>query len=287
MNAFIPPRPHWWQWPTVLSLDAPAVALVWQAQLARVARVPLGWHHATILALSVWLAYVLDRWIEGWRLAPDQVRTPRHLFYKRWRWPVATFWIALLAVDLSVAWSRLTRREWVGGWMLLAPVVLYLLSHQWIHRRRAWRVPKEICIAALFGAGVALFLVAPAPRVFGALAIPLGLFTLLCLANCSLISLWEREVDEVHGQTSLALQYRHSATFTMIALWLMAGIAGGLMISSAPGPARSAFACGLASSLLLAAVNGSHRRIGWQLSRVLADAALMTPLVPLAAGWLR
>lgn len=287
MDALIPPRPRWWQWPTILSLDAPAVALVWQAQLARVARVPLGWHHAAILALSIWLAYVLDRWIEGWRLAPDQVRTPRHLFYQRWRWPVAIFWLALLAVDLSVAWTRLTSREWIGGVVLLAPVVLYLLSHQWIHRRRAWRVPKEICIAALFGGGVAVFLVAPAPGVLGALAMPLALFMLLCLANCSLISLWERDVDEVHGQTSLALQYRNSATIMMIALWLLAGTACGLLIAAPAGPARSAVACGLASSLLLAAVNDSHRRIGWQLSRVLADAALMTPLFPLAAGWFR
>ena len=170
---------------------------------------------------------------------------------------------------------------------LLAPVVLYLLSHQWIHRSRAWRVPKEICIAALFGGGVAVFLVAPAPGVLGALAMPLGLFMLLCLANCSLISLWERDVDEVQGQTSLALQYQNSATITTFALWLLAGIATGLMIGAPAGPTRSVVACGLASSLLLAAVNGSHRRIGWQLSRVLADAALMTPLFPLAAGWLR
>jgi hypothetical protein len=81
--------PRWWQWPTVLSLDAPAVALVWQLTLARVARAPLAWRHVVVLTSSVWLAYVLDRWIEGWRLLPEQLRTQRHTFYQRWRWPVA------------------------------------------------------------------------------------------------------------------------------------------------------------------------------------------------------
>jgi len=27
--------PHWWQWPTVLSLDAPAVAVLWQWEIAQ------------------------------------------------------------------------------------------------------------------------------------------------------------------------------------------------------------------------------------------------------------
>ena len=66
-------------------------------------------------------------------------------------------------------------------------------------------------MAALFGAGVAVFLIAPAPGLLPRLAMPLTLFTLLCFVNCTLISSWEREVDEVHGQTSLAVQYRGTA----------------------------------------------------------------------------
>ena len=288
MNPVASTRPHWWQWPTVLSLDAPAVALVWQAELARVARVPLGWQHAAILSVSVWLAYVLDRWIEGWRLTADQVSTPRHQFYKRWRWPVAVLWIVFLCADLAIAWTRLTRREWMAGWLLLAPVVLYLLSHQWIHRHRAWRVPKEVCVAALLGGGVAVFLVAPAPQVVTrVIAMPLGLFILLCFANCSLISLWERDVDEAHGQTSLALQYRDDAPIATLVPWLLAAASAGLLLGTPTPAARSALACCLLSSVLLAAVSNFERRVGWQTARVLADAALMTPLLPLASGWLR
>src|SRR5262245_35757149 len=96
-------RPSWWQWPTVLSLDAPVVALLWQWLLARSARVTLGSAEAFVLGSSVWLAYAADRWIEGWRLAPDQIRTQRHAFYQRWRWPVAVTWSLVLAADLALA----------------------------------------------------------------------------------------------------------------------------------------------------------------------------------------
>ena len=58
-------RLGWWRWPTVLSLDAPAVVLGWQAVLAHAARVRLEWPHAVVLSASVWLAYAADRWIEG------------------------------------------------------------------------------------------------------------------------------------------------------------------------------------------------------------------------------
>jgi hypothetical protein len=98
MKPFIPGRPHWWQWPTVLSLDAPVVALLWQWLLGRVAGVEPGWPQGFVLGTSVWLAYAADRWIEGWRLDPGQIQTQRHDFYQRWRWPLCFVWCAVLGV---------------------------------------------------------------------------------------------------------------------------------------------------------------------------------------------
>ncbi|MEP6917925.1 MAG: hypothetical protein ABJC89_19925, partial [Acidobacteriota bacterium] len=116
-------RPHisWWQWPTVLSLDAPLVVLGWQSVLAHVARVQLGWPQAFVLTVSVWLAYVADRWIEGWRLAPEAIRTERHAFYQRRRWTMLALWLAVLVADVSVARTRLSLREFEGGWLILPP----------------------------------------------------------------------------------------------------------------------------------------------------------------------
>jgi len=73
-------RPRWWQWPTVLSLDAPMVVATWQLLLAQLAAVVLDFSRIAVLALSVWLAYVADRWLEAVRLDAGTIRTPRHHF---------------------------------------------------------------------------------------------------------------------------------------------------------------------------------------------------------------
>jgi hypothetical protein len=276
-------RPKWWQWPTVLSLDAPVVAMLWQGLFAASIRAPLRFAPVFVLGTSVWLAYAADRWIEGWRLHPEAVRTQRHYFYQRGRWPLAALWLAMLAGDLAAATSGLSRREFLAGLVLLGAVVAYLLSHQLVHRHHPGRAPKEVCVALLLAGGVAVFIVAPelerALRVAGLLA----LFGLLCFANCALISVWEDAVDQSHGQTSFARQFRRGRALSRAVPWLAAALAGALCLSLS-GPARTAAACGLASSLLLAAVDRAERRIGRERARVLADVALMTPLLPLAAA---
>lgn len=277
IHHYEPGRPHWWQWLTVLSLDAPLVAVAWQAALARAARLSLQTHHLFILGTAVWLAYAADRWIEGWRLSPGQVLTQRHFFYLRWRWPVATVWLLTLATAVTVAVVELTGAELVAGLLLLVPVLVYLLSHQLIHRRHPRRAPKEVCVALLFAAGVICFAAAQHPAVLLTEAGPLGLFALLCFTNCSLISFWEDEVDRAHDQTSLALQYPRSHDWLRRLPWIIA--AAGALLAVAGNPALAGVnACTAASGTLLGLLNHAHRRLGRQLSRALADVALLTPL---------
>ena len=267
-------RATWWQWPTVLSIDAPIVAVLWQLLLARVAGVDLGWAPPVVLAISVWLAYAADRWIEGWRLDEDVIRTPRHHFYKEYRWPVAALWIAALAADVAIAFARLDARDIAAGFLLIAAVAAYLLSHQLVHRDRAWRAPKELCVAALLSAGAVVFVTeTPQP---GALMLPLAFFALLCFTNCALISVWEREVDRAHGQTSLALGASdHERLIRQLPL-MIAVVAAAAAIPSA-GAARDAAISAAASAVLLALVDRFERHAGRQPARVLADVALMTP----------
>lgn len=280
MKPFAAGRPYWWQWPTVLSLDAPAVALLWQWLLARVAGITLGWAQAFVLGMSVWLAYAADRWIEGWRLVPTKIQTQRHAFSLRWRWPIAVVWLFALAADLAVSLRGLSSREFEAGLVLLAPVLAYLLSHQLVHRHHAWRAPKEVCVAALLGGGVGVFLVSRPEAALPVLAGPLALFVLLCFANCALISTWEREVDETHGQTSLSLQFQRGADFSRRLPWILAGLAV-VLFCFTHGTARTAATCGFASSLFLGILDRAEPRLGRQPARVLADVALFTPLGPL------
>ncbi len=282
-DPFVPGRPHWWQWPTVLSLDAPLVVLAWQPALACTVGVSLGWYHEFILGAGVWLAYAADRWIEGWRLDPAQVQTQRHWFYQRARWPIAGLWVVVLAGAIAVSCFRLTRAELIAGFILLGPVGLYLLSHQLVHREHPWRAPKELCVALLLAGGVACFPAAQRPGSAISLLVPLALFGLLCFANCLLISHWENEVDRVHGQTSLARQFPGGRPLARALPWTIAVLAAAVLVLG-PGRLRPVAACSIASGILLGVLDLAHFRIGRQMSRALADITLMTPFVLFLAG---
>lgn len=283
LDDFVPGQPHWWQWLTILSLDAPLVVLAWQPLVARTLGVTLAWHHGFILGAGVWLAYAADRWIEGWRLAPAQVQTQRHWFYLRARWPIFILWLAVLIGALASSFTRLNRAELASGFILLGPVGLYLLSHQLVHREHPWRAPKEICVALLLAGGVACFPAAQRPNEAISLFAPLALFGLLCFANCLLISHWENEVDRAHGQTSLARQFPHGRPLAHALPWAVAALAGALLFAG-PTRLRAIAACSLASGILLGALDLGHARFGRQLSRALADITLMTPFLVLLSG---
>lgn len=269
-----PERPRWWQWPTVLSLDAAAVVVAWQALFARGAGMAPAGPEAFVLGASVWLAYVCDRWLEGWRLDHRIVLTPRHRFHQHWRWPLAAVWLIVLAANLWVALTRLSPRNLALGAALAAGAAAYVVSHQWLHRDSRWRVPKELCIAALLTAGVVLFIEPLSPTVAWTAVAP----ALLFFTNCALISHWEREIDAVHGQTSLAGHASARAAIRWLP-WLTAAVA--VVLAVVVPAARAVAACAVASAAVLALVDRAEPRLGWRAARVLADAALLTPLAAL------
>jgi hypothetical protein len=275
----------WWLWPTILSLDAPAVVVLWQGLIARSASVGEGQPEEIVLGSSVWLAYCADRWIEGWRLAPESILHPP---------PPVSPDVALADPGDLGRRARprhprgrlgLPAAEFRAGLVVLLPVAAYLLSHQLVHRRSRWRAPKEVCVAMLLGgrAPRSLPWARPGADLRGAAA-PLGLFVLLCFSNCALISVWEDEVDLSHGQTSLALQFGRSAAALSRALpWAVAACSAAVWLCGLTH-ARQAAACAAASGVLLGLVDIAEPRIGRVLARVLADVAPDDPLRPFSRG---
>jgi len=231
-----------------------------------------------VLAASVWLAYAADRWIEGWRLDWRFVRTQRHHFYQRKRSTVAALWLIVFSVNLAVALTTMGVGEIARGLILVAPVLMYLLSHQFLHRTRQWRAPKEVVVAALLTAGIAVF-VWPVSRP-SVLAAGLATFAVVSFVNCALISSWEREVDRAHGQTSLALDSTHAARVIRWLPW-MAAVTGAVLITSLERTAIAPIACGVVSAIAMGLVDRMEHRLGWAAARVLADIALLTPVAPL------
>ena len=276
-DTFKPGRPLWWQWMTVLSLDAPLVALLWQGLFAWVVGVRLPWHDPVLLGLAVWIVYAADRWIEGWRLQPEMVQTPRHLFYIRHRWPIFGVGVVAMVATAFIAITRLESREFQAGFVLVIPTVIYLFSHQLLHRHHPLRVPKEICIAVIFALGCALAPAVHAPDRIMMLGWPALLFCLLCFTNCALISVWEKEVDLRHGQTSLSIQLGRGAVFIHGLPWFI--LAAGLAVMVAgDSEVRSAAICAASSGLLLGVLDLFQPRLGRIRSRAAVDITLMTPL---------
>lgn len=279
-STFVPGRVRWWQWPTVLSLDAPLVAIAWQGAVGHAVSASAAPHHAVLLGIGVWLAYAADRWIEGWRLTPATVRTQRHYFFLRWRWPSFGVWLGVLAAGVELAFRELGAREWLFSLGLLGPTLAYLLSHQFLHRDNPWRVPKEVCVAGILAVGVALYPAATTngpPAAVLPLVAPTGLFFLLALANCLLISDWEREVDRAQGQTSLALHHPAARALAARLPWVVAALALTQAFAH-HGPARAVALCAAVAALLLGGLARVQARLGRERARVLADLVLLTPL---------
>lgn len=245
--------------------------VAWQWLFGRIAQTQVGFPEVFVVSASVWLAYAADRWFEGWRLSKDQIRTPRHRFYHDHRVSVAIVWIGVLAGDIGVAVIGLSHREFMAGLCLLLPTLAYLLSHQLLHRHHPWRVPKEFCVAGLIAGGAAVFVLAVPGINVRPLVAPVLLFAGLCFANVALIADWEQEVDETHGQVSLARQFRHAGKLSRV---LPLALIVATFAARTVAPAAS---CLCASSVLLLTVDVFEPRIGWQAARVLVDVALLTP----------
>jgi hypothetical protein len=122
-----------------LSLDAPLMAVLWQAALAKVHHIVLMPALPIALFLAVWLIYIVDRVLDGFSMGHSPRVSVRHAFYQRNRWlyvlfviPVAAVLLALLgltAIPEGILWR---------GVALGFVVALYLLhyaarGHKWIY----------------------------------------------------------------------------------------------------------------------------------------------------------
>lgn len=100
------PHTRWWLWPNVLSLDAPAIAVLWTWLFAACDRLHFGWGLYAVVFGVVWCVYVADRLIDVRRSAGGRAETARHAFYRRhWR-IVLPLLVAVAAVTL---WAILFR----------------------------------------------------------------------------------------------------------------------------------------------------------------------------------
>ena len=107
------------------------------------------------------------------------MQTQRHRFYYEHRWSTFGVWLALLITAVGTALWKLNAREFQAGLLILLPMLVYLLSHQLLHRKHPLRVPKELCVAFLLTSGVAGFTLVRLTDPTELLGVPLVFFALL------------------------------------------------------------------------------------------------------------
>lgn len=240
-----------WLWPNLLSLDAPLVAVAWQALLSAVTGTPLWPVGRAILFLTVWLIYILDRVLDVRRPASVS-EAARHRFYRAYGREMTALAAVIAVVDVLLIFFEVHPAVFRAGLVTFAGVCLYFGL---LHASRV-RFPKELFVALLFTMGT--FLVAFARSESPLSLLPLaGPFLVMCLANVIAIELWEGGAVAWVARTYL--------------FWVLPLVLCPLVW---PGPWSWAIAL---SSGALVALHLSGDRLGLGLRRALVDAVLLVP----------
>ena len=231
------------------------MAVLWQTLFLRCLGAPVRWLPALLLFLTVWLIYVADRLLDtrnGWGI------TPRHQFYRRnFRWALAA-WVMALATTAGMVFLGFANPLLLRGLAMLAAVFLYLAVVHWLPSGASWIGLKEAAVAVLFALGTSL----PA---WGQIrspndALTVVLFSVLCWLNCIAIEQWENGLARLPVARIAAI----------IAI-------GGLVLLHHDRPILAGAES--ASLFALVLLDGLHHKLSRDALRVLADVALLTPLV--------
>ena len=248
-------------WPNVLSLDAPAVASLWQNLAAQDAGLSLSLASKLALPLSVWVIYLADRLMDS--LRGESANLPaRHVFYRKYR----VVGICLLLLALAMLTGSLHFLPAVvlhNGLLVGVFVAAYLFMVHVLPQPVRRYLPKELAVAVIFAAGTTLSvwsrMMNPWAMVFPAL-----LFALLCWVNCSAIDVWEC------GRSNWLVTHLTPVSMTLCGLSLVL-----LTVTSCHLFLIAIAVCSLAFCWLQRARAG----FASDAVRVLADVPLLLPVV--------
>ena len=235
------------------------------------------WNQTLILGLGVWLVYLVDRLADtAPHLAGDHA-TARHRFYQRQRRVACLVAAAVFIVLAWLAPSRLPAGEFLAGLGLLALTGGYFWL---IHRRKAhaWPrlLPKEAIVGGFFAVGTAFFVLGQTARPTAMMLAALPMFGGLCFLNCALITKWERNPSDVREAASLLNAFPRLTARLDAGCLALASLAFAAYLIV---PGIGLFLPMAVSALLLAYLDRRSHIFSADALRVLADAALLTPLV--------
>lgn len=190
-------------WLSCLCLDAPIVAVAWQALFANAFHHQLAGADRVALFLTAWWIYLADRLADSLTPAPSAILTVRAAFCRRHR---RVFSLALAIVGLAnavVVVTALDRSLIEAGALLGGLALVYLFVN--FRYDRVWQaLPiKELAVGFLFACGTSLVFLTAEFSVLMAVA----LFGSVCSLNCLSIAVWEKDVDSGQEKHSWATEH--------------------------------------------------------------------------------
>jgi hypothetical protein len=275
-------------------LDAPTVAVVWCWFFAAAFGVTLPPTALVTLTLGTWCVYVADRLLDGWRSVDMTDLRDRHWFYLRHRKPFVIAWIA---AALPLAYLILFRVQPAVRMddivLCLIGIGYFLLIH---HRSEGDFFSKELFVGFLFSIATAVPTWTRVQEGRGLLLAAIFTFGAACWLNCVAIQTWEdaearREGVQDHFSARTCEPSVQKNTAERRALTDFLGnhlIAFALGIGSLAlsigcfPPARFVWPLFVAvaiSSLVFLALIQHNARLSSLSLRILADGALLTPLL--------
>jgi hypothetical protein len=266
--------PLYWH---LLSLDAPTLAVLWAWTIARAVGVPASGQTLAVLGLGTWLLYIADRLLDGRAgFFRDDLRQ-RHVFHARHR---RSFLVVGAVALVPLGWliavmPVLARRE--DACLFVAAMLYFAAVHLPIPRIHV-RFLRELAVALVFACATAVPAWSESAVAHDDLLWIVGLFAALCWLNCDAIHVWERA--------------QPPRRWSLVSTWALAisAVAGMLMSAAVHhAPVFRLLAAMLGSALLLFGLDRDFSRArrnpspDGELSllalRILADAALLTPLL--------
>ncbi len=283
-----------WVWWHLLSLDAPTVAVVWCWFFAAVFGVSLPPTALVTLALGTWCVYVADRLLDGWRSVDMTDLRDRHWFYLRHRKPFVIAWIAAALPLAYLILFRVPPTVRTDDIVLcLIGIGYFLLIH---HRSEDARFSKELFVGFLFSIATAVPTWTRLQEGRGLLLAAIFTFGAACWLNCVAIQTWEdAEARREGAQDHFAVRARGVRVqpnrvppraltgFLGDHLTAFAVLIGVLALALDSFPTGRLvwplFISVTASSLVFLALIGRAARLSALSLRVLADGALLTPVL--------
>lgn len=260
----------------LMSLDAPAVAVLWTWFAARIAGITLPLATLVAMGLAVWVLYAADRLLDTRAL--DPMGDPgefeaRHFFHHRHRTAFATG-IVVATIALALLLPRLAP-DAIHLYLTEAALMAgyFLLIHATPMRagRRHIALPKELMVGPFFAAATFIPTVARNPGMRLVLLPDAVLFAALCCLNCLFIYAWEHPQPEAHWTTNRAVPKLPVLAALLIAASLAVAVAYRALW-------MYPVACAVCASALLA-LDRMRSGLARPTLRTAADAALLAPLL--------